>query len=237
MSNLLETSFIPQQPLLKVEASARRHEPVNLALVVALVFFFTSLAVGGGLFFYKQQVEKRIAIKKIELANIEKTFNLDQINSYKHLQSSLAVAKGLVDDHAIFSVILNMLEARTAMNVGLTSLSYSSDGKEIVLSIAGQAPSYSAVYFQTESMRQYRPFIKSVEVSGLSLNEQSGIVSFSYKIIVDGEYLRSSRVIAEAQLTPPLPAVKPAADISPLSATTTPSAPSFLKLPSFHATP
>ncbi len=107
-------------------------------------------------------------------------------------------AKKLADNHTIFSLILNLIEARAAQNIGLTALTFANDGDVATLSLVGQAPSYEAAYFQVETWRNSKPMIKSVDVSALTLQEESGIVDFSVKISIDPKTLGYGQMLARS---------------------------------------
>lgn len=196
MANLPETSFMPQQPLLKVEGSSRRREQVNLALVVALVIFFITLFLAGGVYFYKTKIDKEVHEKGQQLADEERNFDVNDINVFKNLQATLGIAKQLVDSHTIFSVLLDMTETHAAENVGLTAFAYQKSDGGVSLTLAGQAPSYAAVYFQLMEWRQ-TAHVKKVEVTSLVLDERTGIVTFSVQVDIDSAYLGYSQVLRE----------------------------------------
>ncbi len=195
MENQFETSFIPQQPILKVEGASRSGEPMNLALVLALIIFFVTIAVAVGVYLYRAQIEKRVYEKSQILQAAEKDFDIDQITVYKHIDSRLSLAKKLVDEHMISSAIFDILESSVAQNIGLTSLAFTKDIGGDSISLTGEAPSYAAVYFQLESWRAMHAKIKNVEISGMTLNERSSIVTFSVKLTIAPEYLQSLPVI------------------------------------------
>ena len=194
MANLPETSFMPQQPLLRVEGGSRRSEPINLALVVAIIVFFVTLSVAGGMYFYKTKLDKEVLAKGQQLADQEKKFNVDEIAVYKNLQTSLVAAKKLVDSHTIFSVILDTIEGHAAENVGLTAFDYKKEDTGIKLSVSGQAPSYAAVYFQVQEWRK-TPHVKKVDVTTLALDEHSSVVAFSAIMDIDTTFLDYAQVL------------------------------------------
>src|SRR5438105_8729085 len=110
MPNSFDTSFIPQEPLLKAEGVRRPPEPVNFGLVVAFIVLFVTLLVAGGMYFYKLQVDKRIFTLRTELQNAEKLLDVDQINFYKRVNTRIDTAKVLLNSHTAFSGVLDLLE-------------------------------------------------------------------------------------------------------------------------------
>ena len=190
MTNFFETSFVPQQPITKPDQGGlRRRESVNTALIVALILFFTTIAVAGGMYVWKKNIETKRNTAGLELAAMEKNFDINKIHSYKDLQVTIQDTKTLVDNHMIFSVVLDNIERYAAENIGLTSLAFGTAGNKLLLTLTGQAPSYKAVYFQIETWRGMKPLFKDVEVTSLSLSEGTGIVTFSAMFEVDAHAL------------------------------------------------
>ncbi len=221
-----ETSFVPQQPLLKVEGVSRPREPLNLSLIISLLIFFATLSVCGGAYFYKDSVDRQVEEKGKELLSAERLFEVDKINTYKTLQTTLGTAKSLADEHTIFSLIFDLLEARAASNIGLTALGFAMDGERTTLSLTGQAPTYVAAYFQVQKWREAKPMVESAEVTSLFLDELSGIVSFTVKVTLDPKTLGYARMLAASSAGKKSPPSNPVestlpAQVAPLSSTTT----------------
>jgi hypothetical protein len=199
MSNPIQTSFIPQQPLLRVEGGPVRHEPLNIPLVVSLLVFFVTILVGAGFYYWKGQVADEILAKKLALQEAEKQFSIDQVRYYERLQVSLDTAKKLVDDHTIFTGVFDLIEARVAKNIGLTALSYDVDKtKGVVVTLGGAAPSYSALYFQIGEWKKTET-VTQVKLEDFSLDETSGVVAFSASLALDPASLRSAQVLIERE--------------------------------------
>ena len=195
MINQFETSFIPQQPLLKVEGVARRKEAVNFSAIFSVIIFLAAGVIAGGLYFYRAQVNARIYDVQKSLEEAEKFFSIEEINKYKHADTRLRAAKTLVHRHVINSVILDFLEKNTAVNVGLTSFGATKDADGYRIALAGQAPSYSAVYFQVEKWRAMQPTVQNVLMGSLGLSEETGIVTFAVTLEIDPKYLELSSVL------------------------------------------
>src|SRR3989338_2164144 len=196
MANNFDTSFIPQQPLLKVEGVKRRNEPVNFALVLALVIFVVALVVAGGTYFYKASIDREVLEKAQALEEAEKSLAINDIELYKRVDTRLSAAKSLLAGHNVFLIILDLLEESAAQNIGLTSLSYAKGEKgEYVLSLAGQATSYGGVYFQSQTWRDMAPLVKQVEISGITLEEETGIVTFTARLSINADLTRYARIL------------------------------------------
>lgn len=200
MDNSFDTSFIPQQPLLKVEGYSRRWESVNLSLIIAFVIFFSTLAVAGGMYLYKISLDRNLLALEKELQSKEAILKTADIDRYKAIDMRLNVVKQLLHQHTAFSTILVLLEKITAQDVGWTALSYATNDADgaVILSVGGQAPSYSAVYAQAEVWRTMPATLQKVEVSmPVIASPESSIVTFGAKLTIDPEYVKYARVLRE----------------------------------------
>ncbi len=196
MQNKFDTSFIPQQPLLRVDGLDHRQQPVNSALVLSFVLFFTAITIAGGVYLYGRQVDVRIQEKSAQLASLEENLDGGEVNLYKRIDSRIAVGKILLNDHRIFSVILDFLEQETATNIGLTNLNYrvNPDG-EIVLGLRGVGPSYQSVYFQSGLWANAAPFVQKADMKRVSLGDSSGIVEFEADIVLNPVFLKYTKAL------------------------------------------
>lgn len=195
MPNPLETSFIPQQPLLKAEGTSARREPLNTAMVISLIIFFVTVAVTGGMYYWRSVIVETVEEKKLELQDAESQFSIDQVRYYERLQVALDTAKKLVDEHTIFSVVFDLIERRVAQNIGLTGLQYAIDPeKGTLVTLKGQAPSYAALYFQIEEWKKTET-VTAVELEDFLLDDTTGIINFTATLSVEPASLRQSTVL------------------------------------------
>lgn len=204
VTDQFDTSFIPQQPLLKVEGTERFKEQVNLPLIIGFVFLFISVSVFGGFFFYEMNVERRIVALEKDLEAREATLNIPEIDRLKVIDTRVNLARELLEGHVAFSTVLALLEKITAENIGFTSLGYAPDEKGgIKVGLIGLAPSYAAVYVQAEAWRGMRELLKKVDMSLPALNPESGEVTFNATLVVDPAYIRYARTVRERSASAP----------------------------------
>ena len=216
MPNSFDTSFIPQQPLLRVEGTKSRHEPINFALVLAIILFFVVLIIAGGIYLYSRNVEERIIARSAELEDIEKSLDSEQIAEYKRIDSRIGTAKSILREHNVFSVVLDMLEQGAAKNVGLTALSYRISEKAPIVSIEGISPSYQSVYFQMETWRNaFKPLVVRADLAMISLDDTTGVVGFQANITLNNDWLKYPKVYeiytkgkSSTEISPPSSAVR-----------------------------
>jgi hypothetical protein len=217
MANDFETSFIPQQPLLKVEGTTRRREAVSFALILAFIVFLVTLGVAGGLYLKKRSIEKEVADYTQQLVDAEKRISVDDIDKFKKIELRLGEAKKLLSAHVAFTTVFDLLEETVAENVMLTQLSYVQSEESLKVALSGLAKSYSAVYYQIEQWKKMAPMVKSVTLGSVELNLTRGVIQFKVDIILSPEYIRYSNVVAAETArvsTSTAPSVAPAATTS-----------------------
>lgn len=200
MQNSFDTSFIPQQPLLKVAGFDRRRESLNLAVVLSLGAFFIVLFVAVGVYFFHRKVVGEVFALSVELENKEKLIDIDEINRLKSVDLRIAAAKNLLQDHTVFTIVLNLLEAGTLKNVGITSLSYANSQSGSIVSLVAEAPSYEAVYSQGETWRGMKPLVENVDISSVVLSEATGVVTFTSKITINHSLARYAEFLKAEKL-------------------------------------
>lgn len=192
-----ETSFIPQQPLIEPERRSFGREVVNPALIIALIIFFTTITVAGGVYYFKIETNKEVVAASERLKALESEIRPDLISPYKAMAARLAVARGLVDNHRAFSIILDLLEESISRDVGLVELNYVEDklNKTLLLTLEGEAANYSAAYLQLEKWRSMAPAVRSVSVDPVSLDEFTGIVNFGATLTIDPTTTRYAHIV------------------------------------------
>lgn len=200
MQNSFDTSFIPQQPLLKATGFERRRESLNLAIVLSLGTFFVVLFVAGGVFFFHRKVVKEVFALSVELQNKEKLIDTEEIHRLKSVDLRITAAKNLLQDHTVFTIVLDLLEAGTLKNIGITSLHYTNTPGGSVANLVAEAPSYEAVYSQGLTWRSMKPLVQGVEITSVVLTETTGVITFNAKVTINeslaryAEFLKAEKI-------------------------------------------
>jgi hypothetical protein len=195
-----DTSFLPQQPLSRVDGGAHRKEPISLSMIIALIMFFMMLVAMGGVVLYKKTIERRIEAEKGELASREQEIDMETIAGFDSLSSRLVMATKILNEHSAFSLALKIISDGTAVNVGYSKLSFMGSDGLSTISLDGVAPSYAAVYFQGEALRA-RPYIKNVIIANPVLDVRSGTVSFHMEVTLQPNVLRYGRYFENSDKT------------------------------------
>lgn len=207
-NNPFDTSFIPELPKNVVSENNKKIVEYNLAFILSLVFFFSSLAVAGGLYYYRSTIEERIDQKKIAIADSEKKINIDAIKELDLTNTRLKTAKNMLKSHITLAPVFDLIEKQTVASVGYNEFSFEyKEGVPHVI-LKAETGSFASAYLQEEQLKRQNNVIKNVKVSNMHLNELSGVVEFDIDIEVDPKLLDYSRYFADR--------------LSPVEATSTP---------------
>jgi len=196
MQTNFNTSFIPEPPRSGPGAAMRSSGArVNIALVVALVIFFSTLATAGGMYFYRFSVEKTRDAKTEELAQKAKEIDIEVIRKFDYDKQRLDLAKGLLENHGSTLALLDVLQEETLKSVRFTQFDLTDKEGKPNLSLSGEAPSYMSVYLQEDAMKKL-PVVTNVKLSALTLNEQRGFVSFMLSLELKPEAINYGKYLA-----------------------------------------
>ncbi|NCS99165.1 hypothetical protein GW764_03195 [Candidatus Parcubacteria bacterium] len=173
-----KTSFIPKKPVSTVSSGGKiKKKGSDLFTLVSFVIFIVMIVVAVGTYFYKIKLEAdvqgQVARINEEAENIDRNF-IDQVI---RLDTRISTVKKLLDKHLAPTQLFSVLEENTYKTVKFNNLSYSLDGKDVILSGSGIAAGYESIVLQSD---QYgKAGLRDVIFSGLQNNEQ-GLVTFSF---------------------------------------------------------
>lgn len=182
MDPRFQTSFIPKKPI--VSTPSRDVSPINLFSLLATIVFITAFATSGGMFFYKQLIEKQITQSKTDFERAKGAFEPEIVNKISRLNSRIETGKNLLDNHIAVTPFFEYLSTITLKNVRFKDFGFSYLAKDKVqVSMKGQAQNYAAVALQSDLFNAQKS-LKNTMVGDLSL-EASGIVAFSVSTTID----------------------------------------------------
>jgi hypothetical protein len=181
MQNSFDTSFIPQQPLLKEEGFEHRRATYNLSTMLGLIILFTTVLVGAGVYIFDVRAKKEVTQLMAELGQKETGLKIDEIDRFKEEDIRFAGAHELLKSHVVFTPVLDFLSASTLQNVELLSLAYSHENDSVALQLSGRAASYEDVYLQGVVWNGMHDVVHA-DVFNVALDVKTGIVTFSAKI-------------------------------------------------------
>ncbi len=181
------TSFIPKTRITAGLTRTGKGAGFGLGMLVSGFILFVSLALFGGVYFYKNSLQKGIdeAVASIELAR--KAFEPGLIMELISLNSSINSVKIVLNQHRAPLRILDLIGNLVLKDVFFSNFAYSFDDKIVLVKMTGEAKSYAGVALQAKVFEE-NDAIDEVYFSGLSLKEE-GKVGFSVELTVKPEFL------------------------------------------------
>lgn len=196
MDTKFQTSFIPKKPMMQQDAKIG--SSVSIFLVISIIIFLISIALGGWVYWQKSILIKDITVEQ-QIINENKDGLLRDsvtVESIVELNSRIEVAKGLLNKHVTIYPIFNFLQQVTLKNVRFRNFSFSGSSKDslgqsrIGVEMSGQARDWKTIASQADEFgkAEYRSIIKEPKISGLSLN-QDGSVSFVFSAFISPDFI------------------------------------------------
>lgn len=215
METKFQTSFIPKRPLIPnngINPTATPRRGGSLFMIIAVILFVASLAVGGGSYFYKSYVESAQLDYKAQLTQRERQFNPNRIEDLKRQNVKLDTAKQLLAEHVAVSQIFDVIGRFTIDNVRFTSMDVALDlqkKSDATINLKGYGTSLSAVAWQSDvlgKLERYglRNIVKNPILSDPAL-DSNGLVAFSLSATVDRNSLLYDRTLSTPAATSTTP--------------------------------
>lgn len=213
MDNNFQTSFIPKKPL----AEERVVAPANtggtsIVSFLAVLVFIAALAASGGVYFYRASLKKTIASQVVQLAAARDAFEPSLITELKRLDRRIGSSTDIVGKHIIVSPIFQALELNTLKSIQFTRFTYTvpADPKmPVTVKMSGKARDYASIALESDQLATNKNIHNPI-FANLSLDEQTGMVSFELTFSVDADLVRFSNHIdtftAAAATTAPIQA-------------------------------
>lgn len=203
METHFQTSFIPKKPantlpgggltpLSPLAGQRHAHSIGSLYMAIAVTVFVISILSIGGVFAWKHVLISSQAKNAQKLAQIEATFNVEQISFLKAQAAKITLARQLVTNHLAVSRIFSVISQLTDENVRFHTMDLTvpaGNQTPFQLVLSGYGKSFPSVAFQSDvlnSLEKYglRGTIKNAIVSDPALNHD-GTVTFGFTAQVD----------------------------------------------------
>jgi hypothetical protein len=190
MEQRFDTSFIPQKPIFKEEAGARRHEPIPIVTLIGFAIFFAMLILTGLTFFFDKKETESVEALSAQLGTEKDRFNPQAIEELKAMSARLSLAKKVIDNHVGVTGLLDLIQSRTLKSVYYQNLRLTKDEKRgYTVALQGEAPSFGILYAQLEEYRQ-EPKITHVDTGDTRLNDRTGAITFDFTLTLSPEVLK-----------------------------------------------
>lgn len=188
-----KVSFIPKETLIREEPFLERPRPKSLLGFLAVVSLFASVGAYAGLYLFnltlKQDADAVLA--KVEAAQAA-FVQAPSIEEARLFQKRAQLAEELLGTHTVVTPVFKFLEENTLSSIYYTSFSFKKGEQGFTVELAGEAPSYASLAYQSDKLNN-----KSVELSEFSFSNitltKFGSVGFNLKLVFTPEYLLYSR--------------------------------------------
>ncbi len=174
----------------------------NWVVVISIIIFVLSIAIGGGSYFLRKNQEVKTKKHEDTLTRSKERFESGiPIRTLQQFDLRLRSAKELLSKHKSFAGLFPLIEKITLKDVQFTSFTYNDvdNGKKNSVQLIGRAPNYKAIAEQSEQFsndEEARRYITDVVFSNLSVDPKNNdFVNFEVRFQVDPEFLVYNRYI------------------------------------------
>ena len=194
MEQNFQTSFIPKKMIVK-ERVAMPRSVGFLTIVSIFILFATAIGIGG-LFFYKNILEKNISGLETDLKEASARFEPAKIAALQDLDNRLDASNEILSKHIIVTPIFKALQDLTMKTVRFNKFSYTlpTDGSgRVAVNMSGVAIGYRSVALQADLFTNNKNLIDPV-FSNLQLDDK-GNVNFDLNFFVDSSFVNYQQKI------------------------------------------
>lgn len=178
-------SFIPRRSFSPSEEPSKKSSPIGLLRMVGGGIIVITLLFSGGAFLLRTFQERQIEILRERLATLIDELDPATVRAMDTFDKKVAVAAGLLDEHARTSQILTFLSQTTLKDVRFGSFAFSA--KERTATLAVEAKGYGALIKQINFFRA-QPSVEHIETGSVSLGP-AGTVATTITIKVASSLL------------------------------------------------
>jgi hypothetical protein len=193
METKMQTSFIPKKPMVE---SRSEGAGMSLFLLLSIIIFIVSLALGGGVWIWKNSLTAQIQKDKEALVAAKNSYEENTINPLIRLDDRIQVSNTLLAKHLAISPVFLLLEKNILANVRLKSLKFAyGTGSQVKLDLTGSAQSYEALSKQSDAFgaENLRPFISGPVISDFSPTAD-GSIAFTFTALVNSSLISYSKI-------------------------------------------
>jgi hypothetical protein len=147
------TTFIPKKPLTAppADASVPVSRPVGLLSTLSLALFFVTIALAGGVYFWKQYTASQVAVLADSIKKVEKNFEPELIVQMQSLDKQMKNANVVVKNHTVLSPLFDMLENATLPQVRFSKFDVVFDDvKGVQVKMSGESDGYRTIAQQSD---------------------------------------------------------------------------------------
>jgi len=205
-----KVSFIPKGSLVRDEFFLERSRPRSVLGAIASVVFVITTAAYFGLYYYNNSLNKIVAEKTIEIKKAQKEFSdAPEVGEAKVFRARAELARELLNSHTVTSPVLDFLSKNTLSSILYNRFVFKTDALGSTLELAGEAPTYAAVAYQADILREKKTELASVSVRDVTLTN-FGTVSFSLTMVFNPDFLLYTKNLKASEIAASTPTTEQA---------------------------
>jgi len=198
MDPKFQTSFIPQKPIVtgsNFSPSNPGFRSINIFNIIATVLFVGCFLAYGGLFAYKQVLNRQINEVDTKLQAAKNAFEPDKIHELIEASIRIASTQQLLENHVAVSGLFDLLQNQTLGRVQFDNFNFSKKDTNLTLTMDGKADGYNTIAAQSIIFSENK-FIKDPVFSDFDLSA-TGNVTFKLTLSVDPTLISYKDAIAK----------------------------------------
>ena len=203
MDKNFQTSFIPKKPTVEV-APAEKKFSLGIFGFIGVLIFIISTALAVGVYFYEKNLVTQLADKQSQLNNARNAIEFPLIDSAKILGRRITDANQILSNHIIVSPIFAALQLNTLKSIQFNQFTYTvpiDQSGKVSVSMSGVARDYTSIALESDQLAKNKD-IQNPIFSGLSLDPQTGTVSFTLNFTVSSDLVSFVKHVSDYVATP-----------------------------------
>ncbi len=216
MDNSFQTSFIPKKP---ITGSGSTGSPVSIFMVVSVFILVVMLSASGGLYFYKDYLQKNKLALSENLKKVKESFDNNTIVELETYDKTASVAKEVLANHTVLSPLFDLINELTLSSIQYTRFDYSTDKGAFSVKMSGISRDYRSIALQADVFNTKKgSMFKNVIFSNLT-KDKNNFVTFSLEFDVDKSLLSYSNNIVNTNADSNIVNTENTSSINPDSST------------------
>lgn len=154
-------------------------EGISLVFSVALILFFVTAVIAGGVFLYGVLLKQKEGSLTTSIERAKEAVEPKLVDELGRLDARIKSTRSILNNHTVASSVFKLLEDLTFPSISFDSFYYTVESNgTIVLRLSGVARNYESIALQSVAFGENQ-FVENPIFSNLQLN-QAGNVAFNF---------------------------------------------------------
>ena len=177
------------------------------------------LSASGGLYFYKDYLQKNKLALSENLKKVKESFDNNTIVELETYDKTASVAKEVLANHTVLSPLFDLINELTLSSIQYTRFDYSTDKGAFSVKMSGISRDYRSIALQADVFNTKKgSMFKNVIFSNLT-KDKNNFVTFSLEFDVDKSLLSYSNNIVNTNADSNIVNTENTSSINPDSST------------------